>query len=68
MRVDGNTIRGHEAVTIHLDLESLKAWAKTAFTKERVAEAGVIAATMLVTGYVALVLYKGIETYSISGF
>ena len=56
----------HEA--IHPDWETVKGWAKATFTKERMAEVGVVAATLVVTGYLGSVLVKGIETYSMSGF
>ena len=68
MRTDGQTIRGNELAIPHVDLESVKEWAKATFTKERMAEAGVVAATLVVTGYLGSVLVKGIETYSMSGF
>jgi hypothetical protein len=32
------------------------------------AEVGVVAATLVVSGYLGSVLVKGIETYSMSGF
>jgi hypothetical protein len=68
MRTDGQTIRGNEMVVPHVDLESVKEWARSTFTKERMAEVGLVAATLVVTGYLGSVLVKGIETYSISGF
>ena len=68
MRTDGNAIREYEMVGPHLDLEAVKDWAKRTFTRERIAEAAVAASTFVVLGYVWAVLYKGIQTYSISGF
>lgn len=68
MRTDGQTIRGNEMAIPHVDLESMKAWAKATFTKERMAEVGVVAATLVVTGYLGAVLFRGIQTYSMSGF
>ena len=68
MRTDGQTIRGHEMVIPHVDLASVKACIKATFTKERMAEVGLVAATLVVTGYLGSVLFKGIETYSMSGF
>jgi len=68
MRTDGQTLRGNEMAIPHVDLESVKEWAKATFTKERMAEVGVVTATLLVTGYLGSVLVKGIETYSMSGF
>ena len=68
MRTDGQTIRGNEMVIPHVNLESVKEWARSTFTKERMAEVGLVAATLVVTGYLGSALVKGIETYSISGF
>jgi hypothetical protein len=68
MRTDGQTIRGNEMVIPRVDLESVKAWAKATFTKERMAEVGVVAATLVLTGYLGSVLFTGIQTYSLSGF
>ena len=68
MRTDGQTIRGNEMVIPNVDLESVKEWARSTLTKERMAEVGLVAATLVVTGYLGSVLVKGIETYSISGF
>ena len=63
MRTDGQTIRGNE-----MDMGKVKAWAKRTFSRERMAEAGLVVATLVVTGYLGSVLVKGIETYSMSGF
>ena len=68
MRTDGQTLRGNEISMPHVDLESVKEWAKVTFTKERMAEAGVVVATLIMTGYLGSVLVKGIETCSMSGF
>ena len=68
MRTDGQTIKGNEMVIPHVDLESVKEWARSTLTKERMAEVGLVAATLVVTGYLGSVLVKGIETYSMSGF
>lgn len=68
MRTDGQTIRGSELAIPHVDLETVKEWAKAAFTKERMAEVGVVAATLVVTGYLGATLFRGIQTYAMSGF
>jgi hypothetical protein len=52
----------------HVGLESVKKWAKATFTREGMAKAGLVAATLMVTAYLGSVLVKGIETYSMSGF
>ena len=64
MRTDGQAIRGNELAIPHVDLETVKAWAKATFTKERMAEV----ATLVVTGYLGAVLFTGIRTYTMSGF
>ena len=66
MATDARAIRIHEA--IHPDWETVKEWAKATFTKERMGEVGVVTATLVVTGYLGTVLFKGIETYSMAGF
>ena len=66
MATDARAVRIHEA--IHPDWETVKEWAKDTFTKERMAEVGLAAATLVMAGYLGSVLFKGIETYSISGF
>ena len=66
MATNTRALRTHEA--IHPDWETVKEWARATFTKERMAEVGVVAATLVVTCYLDSVLVKGIETYSLSGF
>ena len=67
MKTNGQTIRGHEVLIPHVDLQSVKEWVRAAFSKERMAEIGLVAATFVVTFYLGSVLFKGIETYSMSG-
>lgn len=68
MRSDGNSIRGHEVVIPPLDLGTIRAWARSTFRKERIVEAGVVAATLVATGYLGAVLYKGIHFCRIASF
>jgi hypothetical protein len=68
MRSHGSVIRGHEVVIPHLDLEAIRVWARSTFTKERIAEAGVVAATLVATSYLGAVLYKGIHSYGMGSF
>ena len=56
----------HEA--IHPDWEALKEWAKATFTKERMTEAALCAATVSLIGVVAVSLHKAMENYIILGF
>ena len=60
------TIGTHEA--IHPDWETVKGWAKATFTKERVREAALCAATVSLIGVVALSLHRAMENYIILGF
>ena len=54
--------------TIHPDLETVKEWAKGTFTKERIREAALCAATVSLIGVVVLSLHKAMENYTILGF
>ena len=68
MKTEGQTIRGHEIVIPHVNLESVKAWAKTTFTKERIADIGVCVATVTVIGVVLFSLHRAMENHTILGF
>ncbi len=68
MRTDGQTLRGNETVIPHVDLESVKGWAKATFTRERIREAALCAATVSLIGVVVLSLHRAMENYIILGF
>ena len=68
MRTDGQTLKGSEMVIPHVDLESVKAWAKATFTRERMTEAALCVATVTLMGVVVLSLHKAMESYIILGF
>ena len=68
MRTDGQTIRGNEMVIPHVDLESVKEWAKATFTKERIVDVAVCASTVTVFGVILSTLYRALETRTILGF
>ena len=68
MRTNANAVRSHEFVSPHPDLEAVKDWAKRAFPKDRIAEAGVVTATLVLVGYLGAVVYQIIHTYSVFGF
>jgi len=74
MRTDANAVTGHEFVSLHRDLEAMKDWAKRAFSKDRIAELGVVTATLVlfgytlvILGYVGAVVYHGFHTYTMVG-
>ncbi len=56
----------HEA--IHPDWETVKGWAKATFTKERIREAALCAATVTFAGVVVVSLHRAMESYVIMGF
>ena len=60
MRTDGQTVRGNEMVAPQLNIQSIKEWAKRAFSKERSAEA---TARLVVLSYVGIVLAQIFLTY-----
>ena len=66
MATDARAIRTHEA--IHPDWETVKAWAKATFTRERMAEVALCTATVTVTGAVLFSLHRAMESYVILGF
>jgi len=68
MRTHGETVRGNEMVIPHVDLESVKDWAKATFTKQRVQEAALCVATVSVIGTVLFSLHKAMDSYLIMGF
>jgi len=68
MRTDGQTIRGHEMVAPQLNLEAVKEWAKTTFTKERIADVVVTVSTVAVLGTLLSFLHRAVENSSIVGF
>ena len=60
MRMDGEIVKMDEMVAPHMDLETLKEWAKVIFAKKRLAE---VTATVAVLGYIGAVLYQIFQTY-----
>jgi len=66
MATDARAIGTNEA--IHPDWEMVKEWAKAAFTKERIHEVALCAATVSLIGVVVLSLHKAMESYIIFGF
>jgi len=68
MRTNGQAIRGNELAIPHVNLESVKSWAKATFTKERMAEVALCASTVTVLGVVLFSLHKAMENYTILGF
>jgi hypothetical protein len=56
----------HEA--IHPDWEAVKGWAKATFTRERLQEAALCAATVSVVGTVLFSLQRAMGSFVIVGF
>jgi hypothetical protein len=68
MRTDGQTLRGNEMVIPHVDLESVREWARRALTKERIVDVAISASTVTVVGMVLSVLYRAMQNQTIVGF
>ena len=67
MRTDGQTLRGNEMVIPHVDLESVKEWAKRTLTKERIVDVAISASTVTVVGMVLSVLYRAMQNQTVVG-
>jgi hypothetical protein len=63
MATDARAVRTHE--TIHPDWETVKAWAKRTFTKQRIADLVVLASTVAVLGMVLHILHSALENHAI---
>ena len=68
MRTEGQTMRRHEAATLHLDLETVKGWAKATFTKQRMVDVALCAATASIIGVVLSSLQRAMENGTIVPF
>ncbi len=68
MRTNADAVRGYELVAPHQNLEAVKDWAKRALTKDMIPEAGVVAATLVLAGYLGAVVHEVIHTFSVLGF
>jgi hypothetical protein len=66
MATNAKALGTHEA--IHPDWEAVKGWAKAAFTKERMREAALCAATVAFAGVLVFSLHRAMEHYIILGF
>lgn len=66
MTTFAKTVGTHEAT--HADWEEVKERAKATFTKERIREAALCAATVTFAGTLVFSLHKAMEHYVIMGF
>jgi hypothetical protein len=66
MATDARAIRIHEA--IHPDWDTVKEWAKATFTKVKMNEVALCAATVTLAGAMVFALHKAMEHYIILGF
>ena len=66
MTTNASMLTTHEAM--HPDGETVKEWAKATFTKDRMAEVALCAATVSLIGVVVLSLHRAMENYIILGF
>ena len=68
MRTDGQTLTGNEMAIPHMDLESVRTWAKRTFTKERIVDVAMCASTVTVVGMLLSTLYRAMQNQTIVGF
>ena len=68
MRTDGQTLRGNEMAIPHVDLDSVREWAKRTLTKERIVDVAISASTVTVVGMVMSTLYRAMQNQTIVGF
>ena len=66
MTTYAKTVGTHEAT--HADWEAVKEWAKATFTKERLQEVALFAATVGFAGVLVFSLHRAMEQYVILGF
>jgi hypothetical protein len=66
MTTNARALTTHEAITP--DWETVKEWAKATFTRERIREAALCAATVSLIGVVVVSLHRAMENYIILGF
>ena len=63
MRPDGQTIRGNEMVIPHVDLESVKEWAKRTFSTDNLTKACLAAAGALSICYWAARTFQAVQAF-----
>jgi hypothetical protein len=66
MTTNARALTTHEAITP--DWETVKEWAKATFTRERIREVALCAATVTFAGVLVLSLHRAMESYIILGF
>ena len=66
MTTNARALTTHEAITP--DWEAAKGWAKATFTRERIREGALCAATVSLIGVVVVSLHRAMESYVILGF
>ena len=67
MQTNGTVIDGFRIPTFSEIWETVKDWADRTLTSERKAEAALTAGTLVLFGYVALIVHRGLENSSIVG-
>ena len=68
MRTNGQALRGNDMVIPHVNLESVKGWAKRTFTKDRIVDVAMSASTVTVMGMVLSTLYRAMQNQTVVGF
>ena len=68
MQTNGTVSHGLEIPTLSEIWETVKEWAARTLTPERKAEAALTAGTLVLMGYVAFVVSRGLENYALAPF
>ncbi|KPK21216.1 MAG: hypothetical protein AMK69_22265 [Nitrospira bacterium SG8_3] len=67
MQTNGTVIDGLRVPTFSEIWEAVKDWANRSLTSERKAEAALTTGTLVLLGYVAFILHRGLENSTIVG-
>ena len=68
MQTNGTVIHGLGIPTLSEVWEMMRDWAERVLTPERKAEGALTAGTLVLMGYVAFVVCRGLESYAIVPF
>jgi hypothetical protein len=68
MRANGTLVRGHEIPTVSNILYAVNEWAKEHVTQEKIAEAALVAGTLVAGSFFVNVLHQALQNHTLVGF
>ena len=68
MRENGNVMKGHEIRPLYGEWERVEEWVKKALTREKIADAAIAGATIVLFGVLISSLYNASQSFTIVGF